>query len=186
MGVVLLEIPAQILYLSSARSTNRVVPTTTKFSLSLKPNPAKWPPPIAFRYKVSIRGGPPPSIELTSNRGREKNLVHANSLPLPQAPSSGSFRMKFPIIAFRETWRLPTLRARFSPEETIIKVIELVTAVIFHPLNPLPATVNENLYKAWSTREGERCIYTSETRQVIRMVGWATPTSFAENIARSG
>ena len=30
-----LEIPVQILYLSSARSTNRVVPTTTKFSLLL-------------------------------------------------------------------------------------------------------------------------------------------------------
>lgn len=124
MGVVLLEIPAQILYLSSARSTNRVVPTTTKFSLSLKPNPAKWPPPtIAFRYKVSIhgRGGSPLDRANKQRRGREKNLVQTNSLPLPQGPSSGSFRMKFPIIAFRETWRLPTLRARFSPRRRLSK-----------------------------------------------------------------
>ena len=130
---------------SSCSDYHQILPT-------LKPNPAKWPPPpptIAFRYKVSIHDEPLPSPPLLlldrvnkqrrgreREREREKNLVH-EFVSLPPDPSSGSFRMKFPIIGFRETWRLATLYARFSRGAPIIKVIELVIAVIFHRFNPL-------------------------------------------------
>lgn len=101
--------------------------------------------------------------------------------------------MKFPIIAFRETWRLATLHARFSRGAPIIKVIEPVIAVIFHRFNPFnlpppPATLGENLYKAWSTRRGEggigRMMYLYDRNDTC-IVGRAA-TSFAENITRSG
>lgn len=92
-----LEIPVQILYLSSARSTNRVVPTTTKFSLLLnliRQNGRRQQLRfvIKFRYTTSSPPRPSPSsIELTSNgRGKKKNLVHEFPSLSPD-PSSGSF-----------------------------------------------------------------------------------------------
>lgn len=122
---------------SSCSDYHQILPT-------LKPNPAKWPPPtIAFRYKVSIHDelSPSPfpsSIELTSNGRGKKKISSTNSPPSPRIHRVARFRMKFPVIAFRETWRLATLHARFSRGAPIIKVIELVIAVIFHRFNPLP------------------------------------------------
>lgn len=134
---------------SSCSDYHQILPT-------LKPNPAKWPPPppptIAFRYKVSIRDEPSPSpssssIELTSSGREKKKISSTNSFPFSPDPSSGSFRMKFPIIAFRETWRLATLHARFSRGAPIIKVIELVIAVIFHRFNPLPPSPSRHSWR---------------------------------------
>lgn len=138
-----LEIPVQILYLSSARSTNRVVPTTTKFSLLLnliRQNGRRQQLRfvIKFRYTTSSPPRPSPSsIELTSNGRGKKKISSTNSPPSPRIHRVARFRMKFPVIAFRETWRLATLHARFSRGAPIIKVIELVIAVIFHRFNPL-------------------------------------------------
>lgn len=155
MGVVLLEIPAQILYLSSARSTNRVVPTTTKFSLSLKPNPAKWPPPtIAFRYKVSIhgRGGSPLDRANKQRRGRGKKSRPNEFASPPPGSIEWLVSHEIPHNCLSRNLEIAYFARPFFTEETIIKVIELVIAVIFHPLNPLSPLLTK-IYTKLGRRE---------------------------------
>lgn len=75
---------------SSCSDYHQILPT-------LKPNPAKWPPPtIAFRYKVSIHDelspSPFPLLDRGNKqrKGEKKNLVHEFPSLSPD-PSSGSF-----------------------------------------------------------------------------------------------
>ena len=79
---------------SSCSDYHQILPT-------LKPNPAKWPPPpptIAFRYKVSIHDEPLPSpplllldrVNKQRRGGRERERERKKSRPRIRFPSPRS------------------------------------------------------------------------------------------------